>query len=59
MFRYNLLLMTPTDNKYFYLLADEYYIQDGCFIFSDLDRNKIAVYPIDRLAIQSIEKNEY
>ena len=52
--RYHLLLMTPTQDKRISLLADDYVIEDDCFVFLDSDNIKIAVYPVDRLAIESI-----
>jgi len=54
--RYHLLLMTPTDNRRFSIIADDYYNDEsGSLVFTDSDNDVIAVYPTERTAIESID----
>ena len=46
--RYHLLLVTPTDNKRFSIIANDFYNDEsGSLIFIDSDDDVIAVYPVD------------
>lgn len=55
---YHLLLITPSQDKRFELIAHDYYISNGVFNFIESDNNVIAVYPVNCLAIESIDKHE-
>jgi hypothetical protein len=48
--------MTPTDNRRFSIIADDYYNDEsGSLVFTDSDNDVIAVYPTERTAIESID----
>ena len=54
--RYHLLLITPTENKKFSIIADDFYNDEsGSLVFTNSDENVIAVYPVGITAIESID----
>ena len=53
--RYHLLLITPTENKKFSIIADDFYNDAGSLVFTDSDDDVIAVYPVGITAIESID----